>query len=57
MNIGNLFLKIILTDVITFSKLDCILNQQLNRLEESIVLKLGKMFDSGFINIGCHLSS
>ena len=59
MNIGNLFLKISLTGIITFSELDWITNQQLkfNRLEESIALKLGRMIDSGIINIGCRLSS
>ena len=59
MNIGNLFLKSNLTGIITFSELDWITNQQLkfNRLEESIALKLGRMIDSGIINIGCRLSS
>ena len=59
MNFGNLFLKISLTGIITFSELDWITNQQLkfNRLEESIALKLGRMIDSGIINIGCRLSS
>ena len=59
MNIGNLFLKINLTGIITFSELDWITNQQLkfNRLEESIALKLGRMIDSGIINIGCRLTS
>ncbi len=58
MNIGNLFLKINLTGIITFSELDWITNQQLkfNRLEESVALRLGKMIDSGIINIGCRLS-
>ena len=59
MNIGNLFLKISLTGIISFSELDWITNQQLkfNRLEESIALKLGRMIDSGKINIGCRLNS
>ena len=59
MNIGKLFLKISLTGIITFSELDWITNQQLkfNRLEESIALKLGRMIDSGVINIGCRLNS
>ena len=58
MNIGNLFLKISLTGIITFNELDWITNQQLkfNRLEESIALKLGRMIDSGIINIGCRLT-
>ena len=59
MNIGNLFLNVNLTGIITFSELDWITNQQFkfNRLEESIALKLGRMIDSGIINIGCRLSS
>ena len=59
MNIGKLFLKVSLTGIITFSELDWITNQQLkfSRLEESIALKLGRMIDSGVINIGCRLSS
>ena len=59
MNIGSLFLNTNLTGIITFSELDWITNQQLkfNRLEESIALKLGRMIDSGIINIGCRLTS
>ena len=59
MIIGNLFLKISFTGIITFSEFDWITNQQLkfNRLEESIAIKLGRMIDSGIINIGCRLSS
>ena len=59
MDIGKLFLKVNLTGIITFTELDWIANQQLkfSRLEESIALKLGRMIDSGIINIGCRLSS
>ena len=59
MNISNLFLKINFTGIITFSELNWFINQQLkfNRLEESIALNLGRMIDSGFINIGCRLTS
>ena len=59
MTIGNLFLKTILTGIITLSELDWVTNQQLkfNRLEESIALKLGRMIDLGTINIGCRLTS
>ena len=58
MNIGNLFLKISSTGIITFSELNWITNHQLkfNRLEESIAIKLGRMIDSGIINIGCRLN-
>ena len=59
MNIGTLFLRSNLTGIITLPELDWVTNQQSNfsRLEESIALKLGRMIDSGIINIGCHLNS
>ena len=59
MDIGKLFLKVTFTGIITFSELDWITNQQLkfSRLEESIALKVGRMIDSGIINIGCRLNS
>ena len=59
MNIGILFLKSNLTGIITFSELNWITIQQSNftRLEESIAIKLGRMLDSGSINIGCRLNS
>ena len=59
MNIATLFLKTNLTGIITFSELDWITNNQSNftRLEESISIKLGRMIDSGAINIGCRLKA
>ena len=59
MNIGCLFLKIQLTGIITFEELDWITCHQIyfTRLEESIALKLGRMIDLGFINIGCRLKA
>ena len=59
MDIGTLFLKTNLRGIITFSELDCINNHQANftRLEESEALKLGRLIDSGSLNIGCHLIS
>ena len=59
MNIGILFLKSNFTGIITFSELDWITNHQsdFTRLEESIAIKLGRMLDSGSINIGCHINS
>ena len=58
MNIGNLFLKVSSTGIITLSEVDWITNQQINfnRLEESIAIKLGRMIDFGTINIGCRLN-
>ena len=59
MEIGTLFLKSNSTGIITFSELDWITTHQsnFNRLEESIAIKLGRMLDAGFINIGCRLKS
>ena len=59
MNIGTLFLKTSVSGIITLSELDWITNQQINftRLEESIALKIGRMIDSGSINIGCHINA
>ena len=57
MEIGTLFLESNSTGIITFSELDWITNHQSNvtRLEESTAIKLGRMLDSGSINIGCRL--
>ena len=59
MNIGILFLKSKLIGIITFSELDWIITHQSNftRLEESIAIKLGRILDAGYINIGCRLNS
>ena len=59
MNIGTLFLESNLTGIITFSELDWITNQQsqFTRVEESFALKLGRMIDSGIINVGCRLNN
>ena len=59
MNIGTLFLKINLTGIITFYELDWVTKNQsdFTRLEESIAIKLGRMIDSGSINIGCRLKA
>ena len=54
-----LFLKSNSTGIITFSELDWITTHQSNftRLEESIAIKLGRMLDTGSINLGCRLNS
>ena len=59
MEIGKLFLKSNSTGIITFPELDWITNNQSNftRLEESIAIKLGRLLDAGFINMGCRLNS
>ena len=55
----ELFLKCNLTCIVTFSGLIWITTHQSNfkRLEESIAIKLGRMLDSGYVNIGCRLNS
>ncbi len=59
MDIGTLFLKSNSTGIITFSELNWITTHQssFTRLEESVAIKLGRMLDSGSINIGCRLNS
>ena len=59
MNFGSLYLKINSTGIITLTELDWITNQQFNfsRVEEALALKLGRLLDSGDINIGCRILS
>ena len=49
----NLFLKAGFIGIINFSDLDWIKNHQfnINGLEESIIINIGKMIGSGIINI------
>ena len=57
MDIGLLFLKVNVLGVITLPELDWVTNNQSNfsRLEESIAIKLGRLVDSGLIEIDCRL--
>ena len=57
MNFGSLYLKINSTGIITFEELDWVTKQQFNfsRVEEALAIKLGRLLDSGDINIGCRL--
>ena len=57
MNLGSLYLKINTTGIITFSELDWVTQQQFNfsRVEEALAIKLGRLIDSGDINIGCRI--
>ena len=57
MNLGSLYLKINSTGIITFSELEWVTKQQFNfsRVEEALAIKLGRLLDSGDINIGCRL--
>ena len=58
MNLGSLYLKINSTGIITLSELDWITKQQFNfsRVEEALAIKLGRLLDSGDINIGCRIN-
>ena len=53
MNIGLLFLKINTLGVITLSELDWITNHQceFSRLDMSLVIKIGRLMDSGVVEI------
>jgi hypothetical protein len=53
MNIGLLFLKVNTLGVITLSELDWITNHQseFSRLDMSLVIKIGRLMDSGDVEI------
>ena len=53
MNLGLLFLKVNTLGVITLSELDWITNHQseFSRLDMSLVVKIGRLMDSGIVEI------
>ena len=57
MNIGLLFLKVNTIGVITLSELDWITDNQseFSRLDMSLVIKIGRLMDSGVVEIDCRL--
>ena len=57
MNLGQLFLKVNTTGVITLSELDWITYNQSNfsRLDMALVIKIGRLMDSGVIEIDSRL--
>ena len=57
MNLGILFLKVNTTGVITLSELDWITYHQseFSRLDMALVLKIGRLMDSGIIEIDSRL--
>ena len=57
MNLGLLFLKVNTIGVITLAELDWITNHQsdFSRLDMSLVLKIGRLMDSGAVEIDCRL--
>jgi len=57
MNLGLLFLKVNTIGVITLAELDWITNHQQNfsRLDMALVLKIGRLMDSGVVEIDSRL--
>ena len=57
MNLGILFLKVNTTRVITLYELDWITDNQSNfsRLDMALVIKIGRLMDSGAIEIDSRL--
>ena len=57
MNLGLLFLKVNTTGVITLAELDWITNNQseFSRLDMSLVIKIGRLMDSGVVEIDSRL--
>ncbi|OON12748.1 MAG: hypothetical protein BTM30_02875 [Synechococcus lacustris str. Tous] len=59
MTLGEVFLESLSTGVITEQEIDWLAAQQnrFNRDEEATALKLGRLLDSGAINLGCRIPS
>ena len=57
MNLGLIFLKVNAIGVITLAELDWITNHQsqFSRLDMSLVIKIGRLMDSGVIEIDSRL--
>ena len=57
MNLGILFLKVNTTGVITLAELDWITNNQstFSRLDMALVIKIGRLMDSGVLEIDSRL--
>ena len=57
MNIGILFLKVNTIGVITLAELDWITNHQskFSRLDMALVIKIGRLMDSGVVEIDSRL--
>ena len=57
MNLGMIFLKVNITEVITLSELNWITNNHsdFSRLDMALVLKIGRLIDEGRIELDCRL--
>ncbi|MFQ6537116.1 MULTISPECIES: hypothetical protein [Aphanothece] len=55
--VGTLFLEALLTGVITPGELQWVTShqQQFNRVEEATAIRLGRLLDTGRIQLGCRL--
>jgi hypothetical protein len=55
MTVGEVFLESLSSGVITEQEIDWVASQQnrFDRIEEATALKLGRLLDSGAINLGC----
>ena len=58
MNLGLLFLESISTGVITSDEMNWVTSNQphFSRVEEATALKLGRLLDRGFIQVGCRIA-
>ena len=58
MNLGLLFLKINILGVITLSELDWITNHQseFSRSDMALIIRIGRLMDSGIVEIDNRLS-
>ena len=56
-NVGALYLEALLTGVITAGELQWVTSHQqhFNRVEEATALRLGRLLDTGHIQLGCRL--
>ena len=58
MNLGSLFLQSVSSGVITRDEMQWVTDNQrkFSRIEEATALKLGRLLDRGFIQMGCRLT-
>lgn len=57
MDVGTVFLEALITGVITQAELQWLTSHQddFNRVEEATALRLGRLLDTGNIQLGCRL--
>ena len=59
MTLGEVFLKSVVTGVITEDEIAWVASQQsaFARHEEAVAVRLGRLIDAGQVNLGCRISS